>query len=60
MIAVVILSLLCSAVQGFNTDTHLSDQQQAEVVAFTALLEDRLLPAIVSTLRISVITSLVA
>lgn len=32
--------------QGFNTDTHLSDQQQTEVVAFTALLEDRLLPAI--------------
>ena len=32
----------------FNADSELSDQQRADILAFTALLEEKLLPALVS------------
>ena len=34
--------------QGYSTAARLKDYQQAETVAYTALLKDRLHPAIVS------------
>ena len=35
--------------QGFDVDEQLKENQRNEIVAYSALLSDRLLPAIVST-----------
>ena len=44
---------VCVYEQGWGTDHTLSSKQSADIVAFTALMEDKLLPALVSVPHIT-------